>query len=93
MTDKHLPAFPHPGGAGDSTVQESHLGMTLRDYFAAKFLAGAATDSGPLDVCDTADSADVDAALNAYWAQVAKAAYIAADAMLAARATKTESRS
>lgn len=30
------PAFPHPGGSMDAAVQESYLGMTLRDYFAAK---------------------------------------------------------
>ncbi|MBB6353526.1 hypothetical protein ACFFTN_01200 [Aminobacter aganoensis] len=67
---------------GDVHHQE---GMSLRDWFAGQFLAGAATDSGALDVSVAADQYDIDVALGEYWAKVARAAYIAADAMLKAR--------
>lgn len=75
------PAFPSPA-CGDWSPE---YGMMLRDWFAGKFLVGAAGDNTPLDVSVAADQYDVDAALMAHWGAVARAAYIAADAMLAAR--------
>lgn len=68
------PAFPHPGGASDCTVQESHLGLSLRDYFAGQampILLHQAT------IKDTAKS-------------VALASYAMADAMLKARKATDE---
>ena len=63
------------------------MGMTLRDWFAGQFLSrGSASDMEPLDVGSSADRSDWDAAYAAYWGDVARVAYIAADAMLAARA-------
>lgn len=75
------PAF----GYGDH-INGGHSGMSLRDWFAGQFLAGSAGgDSAPLDVSVAADQHDIDAALRDHWDAVARAAYIAADAMLAAR--------
>lgn len=37
--DNGGPAFPHPNGANDATVQVSYLGMSLRDWFAGNALA------------------------------------------------------
>lgn len=34
------PAFAHPGGANDATVQTSHLGMSLRQWYAGQALPG-----------------------------------------------------
>lgn len=70
---------------------EFSTGMSLRDWFAGKFLAGAATDNSPLDVRDAADQFDVDTILREHWDHVARAAYIAADAMIAARKTHLNS--
>lgn len=67
---------------GDVHHQE---GMSIRDWFAGQFLAGSATDNAALDVSVAADQYDIDVALSEHWAKVARAAYIAADAMLAAR--------
>lgn len=68
------PAFPFEGG--DSNMRAPDTGMTLRDYFAAKALTGLIgrswqDDTGhvPADVFDR-------------WA---KASYLVADAMIAAR--------
>ena len=36
-------AFPHDERAGDGTHWHSHLGMSLRDYFAGQALAGMGT--------------------------------------------------
>ena len=61
-------------------------GMTLRDWFAGQFISRfAASDMEPLDVKDAADQFDVDCALREHWDHAARAAYIAADAMLSAR--------
>ena len=63
------PAFPNvPDGAGDRWA-DWDMGMTLRDYFAAKFMQG---------VCANPDKLYDDEPL-------AKEAYAMADAMLRAR--------
>jgi len=60
--------------------------MTLRDWFAGKFLAGvAASPDTALEVPADCRQHELDAALAEHWGQVARAAYIAADAMLAVR--------
>ncbi len=73
-------AFPvHPGSNPDG----GNAGMSLRDWFAGLALAGfacTADEELPMN-----DGESVDAALARYWAAQAKTAYIAADAMLAAR--------
>lgn len=80
------PAFPHESYDHDAGMDIVKPDMSLRDYFAAKFLAGAATsDSEPLDIDIAADQYDIDTALFEHWSCVARVAYIAADAMLAAR--------
>lgn len=75
-------AFPTPyklPGGGDG----SFTGMTLRDYFAAQVLIGAASqEDQPLDL----KGKSYEGALCDYWASVAKAAYVAADEMIKARA-------
>jgi hypothetical protein len=82
--ERDMPAFPHPGVAGDFTIQKSHLGMTMRDYLAAQALAsGLCRDNVP------------EYALNMYFGKhrtsikreeiIAAEAYCIADAMLKAR--------
>jgi hypothetical protein len=76
------PAFPlHPGIPHDPAWAGSQ-GMSLRDWFAGQWLAGAVTDNTPLDV---SPGESVDEAMREHWANVARAAYLAADAMLAER--------
>ena len=60
-------------------------GMSLRDWFAGQFLAGASTSNEPLSVRGNASQEEIDAALRAHWSDVAHAAFIAADAFIAAR--------
>lgn len=74
--DNGAPAFPVIAG---QTVY-CH-GMTLRDWFAGQILAGAGGDAS----IDQRVGESVESALSRYWTRVAVAAYIAADAMLAAR--------
>jgi hypothetical protein len=77
FSDDDSPTFDHV----------DHPGMSLRDWFAGKFLAGAAaspTSDVALDA-DPSDQSDVDRALREHWDCAARAAYIAADAMIAAR--------
>lgn len=66
------PAFPDPGRAQSAKQREvlSATGMTLRDYFASMAMQGFAADLG-MGEMSTAD--------------IAKLAYIWADAMLKAR--------
>ena len=75
------PAFPgkqkalaiqteHIGIASEYEIE--HNGMTLRDYFAAKAIEGAASGDGGLPYSN-------------YCQVIAKRAYAIADAMLAAR--------
>lgn len=79
------PAFPHPGGSSDSTVQESYLGMTLRDYFAAKAMHAELMTCGvPGEACESLIRAAGKAARDPI-AQMAFNAYEMADAMLNAR--------
>ncbi|OMG85419.1 hypothetical protein [Achromobacter xylosoxidans] len=70
------PAFPNvPEGAG-SRWADWDMGMTLRDYFAAKAMQGWLSSYGPDDKHPaTAGDADF----------VAQRSYAMADAMLAAR--------
>lgn len=78
--DNGGPAFVFPGfeffdsrandGVGERVVYEPHNGMTLRDYFAAKAMAGFL-------------ASETDAPT---FGQLAKFAYQCADAMLAERA-------
>lgn len=75
------------GGENSGETPYFREGMSLRDWFAGKFLAGAAaspTSDVPLDA-DPSDQSDVDRALREHWDCAARAAYIAADAMIAAR--------
>lgn len=75
------PAFPLPGGAGDFTVQKTHLGMTLRDYFAAKALVAImATEWSVEAVTQAGHSMDI-----GMRQAVAETAYSFADEMLKAR--------
>ena len=67
------PAFPMPDSHhANGQVQYGHLGMTLRDYFAAAALQGLLSDSNT----GGSDS------------QFAESAYAYADAMLKARGDK-----
>ena len=78
-------AFPCP--ADEKAGWHSESGMTMRDWFAGKFLSGVAgspESAAPLEA-DPADQLDVDRALREHWDFAARAAYIAADAMIAAR--------
>lgn len=72
------PAFPAPAAAvarfGDANA-DAFLGMSLRDYFAAKALQGLASNPSFLD---STDSRAVQ--------YTAEGAYQLADAMLSARA-------
>jgi hypothetical protein len=54
-----------------------HMGMNMRDYFAAKALQGLLADPEPFDLCD-GDKTIADS--------YAREAYVYADAMLKARA-------
>lgn len=82
----HTPDDGGPAFSYGDHINGGHTGMSLRDWFAGQFLAGAATTSGePLDIDIAADQFDVDCAMRKYWGVTARAAYIAADAMLAAR--------
>ena len=76
MKDTGGPAFPYSGvykGSDTNYIIDNH-GMTLRDYFAAKamqaFITGAMSDGTPLNTMHGDDK------------EVAKVAYIIADAML-----------
>jgi hypothetical protein len=74
-------AFAHCGNQAAGVIVQP--GMTLRDYFAGQCLAGAWV--GPGDPVEPIDGMDEDDAIFAHWLNVAKAAYIAADAMIKAR--------
>ncbi len=73
MSTKSIPAFPVPLNPGQGWNEMSPCdGMTLRDYFAAKAIEGAASGDGGLPYSN-------------YCQVIAKRAYAIADAMLAAR--------
>jgi hypothetical protein len=69
-TDTSGPAFPLVYDVPSEDLRHIHVGMTLRDYFAAKALQGFASNAGPSD---------------GQWDIDARAAYKIADAMLKAR--------
>lgn len=75
------PAFPIPNDPNPGSY-ETAPGMSLRDWYAGQFLAGAMTHfaSGP-DPFEV----DVEKWRNDLRAQLAADAYVMADAMLAAR--------
>lgn len=72
--DNGGPAFPHPGGASDYTVQVSHMGMSLRDWFAGQAMVGWCRAVG-------LDGAEFDKLAP----ETVQRAYKIADAMLAER--------
>ncbi|MCP2134550.1 hypothetical protein J2S28_001602 [Rhizobium sp. SLBN-94] len=74
---------PQHGGSNDR--EPWNHGMSLRDWFAGQFLAGAATSNEPLAFRGNPSQDEVDAALRSHWDDVSRAAFIAADAMIAAR--------
>lgn len=80
-------AFPSGHYIDDTgRMQFYHDGMSLRDWFAGQFLAGVASeDERPLGVDGLAPQHEIDASLREFWGSRAHVAYIAADAMLAAR--------
>ena len=75
---------PHPvmKTQDGAAYYDATPGMTLRDWFAGQFLAGAAVGNDPLD---RKDGESLEAARARYWGGVAAVAYSAADAMIAAR--------
>lgn len=73
MKDTGGPAFPLALDFGNKV--EWHTGMTLRDYFAAKVLAGMWTNSEILKTLKRGQESE----------EIAMAAYEQADAMLKAR--------
>lgn len=75
--DNGGPAFPVPGLMDD----ESFNGMTLRDYFAAKAMAGMLSDRSNVERFDEMGRKE----LISPDALMATASYAMADAMLAAR--------
>lgn len=89
------PAFPGdmPTVQLDGNKLPFAPGMSLRDWFAGQFLSAAATANEPLGVSLDAAQEEIDAALKDAWTAVARAAYIAADAMLRARAKATTGES
>lgn len=64
------PAFPHDEKEHNGAHYHSHMGMSLRDYFAGLVLAGMATGAG---------------FQGAPWDKLSADAYEAADAMISAR--------
>ena len=84
MSDLEHDAYVYPGQriARNGHVLGHGQGMTLRDWFAGQFLAGAAVGNDPLD---RKDGESLEAARARYWGGVAAVAYSAADAMIAAR--------
>jgi hypothetical protein len=75
------PAFPYltaSESGREVTTHEGEPGMSLRDYFAAKAMAGLIVNTTP------------DLAKGVSASHIAKAAYDLADAMLIARATGAE---
>lgn len=76
--DNGGPAFPSHGSMGE-VAQE---GMTLRDYFAAKFMQGTVANAESFaSLLNAAENAEVGPT-----ALLAMEAYAAADAMIAERA-------
>lgn len=82
------PAFPHPGGSSDSEVQYSYLGMTLRDYFAAKAMQTELITCGVPGAAWEALQEVADDLGRTPLEHVACNSYEIADAMLKARNTQ-----
>ena len=80
------PAFPtmFEGGQNNGESPYFEKGMALRDWIAGQCVAAAFGDGGN-ESLRTEEGETVDEATARHWGGVAKAAYIAADAMLAAR--------
>lgn len=79
MKDNGGPAFPHLEVTSTGEPYEDHLGMTLRDYFAAKVAAGDAAAE------EWGDSEN----LKVFAEKRARIYYVIADAMIAER-SKTQ---
>ncbi|MDN7558829.1 hypothetical protein [Burkholderia orbicola] len=81
------PAFPRAAHEGETTISTVQPGMTLRDYFAAKALAGMLAE--PLSDDTEPSSIFFTPNFDKEHAQpgdrIAAAAYVLADAMLRAR--------
>ena len=84
MSDLEQDAYVYPGQriARNGHVLGHGQGITLRDWFAGQFLAGAAVGNDPLD---RKEGESLEDARARYWATVAAVAYIAAAAMITAR--------
>lgn len=87
------PAFPQgPWEDAEGNVETANPGMSLRDYFAAAALPALLTRFPPLPT--TADPIFLQTftgeLFQKFQKQAVKAAYAAADAMLAAREAKQE---
>lgn len=81
------PAYPSTEEHPSYDFPMHHPGMTLRDYFAAKALAGLlANPGGPFQANDRNGWDIVNCTLD----DIAKFSYQASDAMLAARASSSE---
>jgi hypothetical protein len=79
------PAFPFTERCGDGSHYHSHSGMTLRDYFAAKFAHAELMTCGvPGKACNALIAAAANAGRKVE-TQIAFNAYEMADAMLKAR--------
>jgi hypothetical protein len=74
---------PQHGGSNDR--EPWNAGMSLRDWFAGQFLAGASTSNEALPLRGEPSPEQVDEALREHWSNVAHAAFVAADAFIAAR--------
>jgi hypothetical protein len=88
--DKNPPAFPFNFDAGDGVRTFVCSGVTMRDYFAGQALAGMCVENVSLGLNAGASEAEVLEARRAYWDATARASYLAADAMLAARNSQPE---
>jgi hypothetical protein len=78
MTDKQTggPAFPLMYDVPSENLRHIHVGMTLRDYFAAKAMQGFIAGDAMLKESDTSEG---------WLKNIADASYEMADAMLKAR--------
>ena len=76
-----IPAFPRPFSKDDtdtfdtSPTYNAHVGMTLRDYFAAKSMQGLMHNNHPCDFLENKN----------YLEDIAMASYFMANAMMKAR--------
>lgn len=73
------PAFPHDEKNGDGSHYHSHMGMTLRDWFAGQALVAIV---GNNQLLNDLEKAMPEARMND---MISKASYMLSDAMLAER--------